>query len=80
MANPTSFHYRDSNRIRHRLLVRQTRDGAWEIIDVTARLIDTLTGVDEGRETAEAIARDYAAQHHHPTPAARTAAPTARAA
>ncbi len=81
MANHARFHYRDHTGMRHHLLVRQARDGAWEVIDLAVRVIDTLTGVGEGREAAEAIARDYAAQHHHPAPPARHGAqPGARAA
>jgi len=71
MANPTRFHYRDHSGLRHQLLVRQAPDGAWEVVDLAVRVIDTLTGVGEGREAAEAIARDHAAQHHHPAPTAR---------
>ena len=70
MANPARFHYRDHTGMRHQLLVRQAPDGAWQVIDLVIRVIDMLAGVGEGREAAEAIARDYAAQHHHPTPRA----------
>jgi hypothetical protein len=38
------------------------------VLDVS--VIDTLAGIGEGRDTAEAIARDYVAEHHHPAPTA----------
>jgi hypothetical protein len=34
------------------------------VLDIV--VIETLTGVGEGREAAEAVAREYVAQHHHP--------------
>ena len=52
--------------------MRETPDGAWQVLDIT--VIETLTGVGEGRDAAEAIARDYADQHDH---AARTGQRTA---
>jgi hypothetical protein len=60
--------YRDAAGARHRVLVRQSPAGAWQVLDIT--VIETLHGDGEGREAAEAIARDYAEQHDHP--AART--------
>jgi hypothetical protein len=59
---PTQFGYRDHRGVVHQVLVRETPDGAWRVLDV--RVIDTLIG--DGREAAEAIARDYVAEHHHP--------------
>ena len=47
------------------MLVRQSPEGAWQVLDIV--VIETLTGVGEGREAAEAVAREYVAQHHHPT-------------
>jgi len=66
MANATTvaLAYRDAAGTRHRVLTRQSRDGAWQVLDIT--VIETLTGDGEGREAAEAIARDYAEQHDHP--------------
>ena len=62
--NPVSapFGYRDHRGVAHQVLVRETPDGAWQVLDV--RVIDTLIG--DGREAAEAIARDYAAEHDNP--------------
>jgi len=66
--SPTPFGYQDATGARHRVLVRQTPDGVWQVLDVT--VIETLTGIGEGRATAEALARDYVAEHHHAAPAA----------
>jgi len=63
-ARTVPFAYRDAAGARHRLMVRQSRDGGWQVLDVT--VIETLTGDGEGREAAEAIARDYAEQHDQP--------------
>ena len=72
--NPDSapFGYRDAIGARHRVLVRQSAEGAWQVLDIT--VIETLTGVGEGREAAEALARDFAEQHDHPTRTGRRAA------
>ena len=74
MPNPnlTSFGYRDGAGARHRVLVRERADGGWQVLDVT--VIETLTGVGEGRQAAEAIARDYAEQHDHPARSGRRTA------
>jgi hypothetical protein len=66
MPNATTvpLAYRDATGTTHRVLTRQNRDGAWQVLDIT--VIETLTGDGEGREAAEAIARDYAEQHDHP--------------
>jgi len=59
-----SFGYRDIAGARHRVLVRQSPAGAWQVLDIT--VIETLRGDGEGRDAAEAIARDFADQHDHP--------------
>jgi len=66
MPNPSivPFGYRDATGTRHQVLVRCSPDGAWQVLDIV--VIETLTGVGEGREAAEAVAREYVAQHHHP--------------
>ena len=63
---PAPFGYRDHRGIVHQVLVRETPAGAWQVLDV--RVIETLIG--DGREAAEAIARDYVAEHHQPAPSA----------
>jgi hypothetical protein len=58
-------HYRDAAGVVHEILVRPTAEGAWEIVDTTrtdTRLVDTLSGFDDGRPQADAVARDYASQ------------------
>ena len=60
--------YQDAAGTVHDILVRRTPQDAWEILDTTpthTRLVDTLTGFDEGQAQAEAVARDYADQHQH---------------
>ena len=66
MRNPGTdpLGYRDAAGARHRVLVRQSPAGAWQVLDIT--VVETLCGEGEGREAAEAIARDYAEQHDHP--------------
>jgi hypothetical protein len=80
MPNATTvpLAYRDAAGATHRVLTRQSRDGAWQVLDVT--VIETLTGDGEGREAAEAIARDYAEQHDHPDAAGGRRADGPRAA
>ena len=67
MPNPVPARYRDAAGIWHQLEVRDTSDGAWEVIDRAGeqtQVIDTLTGIGDGRPEAEAVARDYAAHQH----------------
>jgi hypothetical protein len=59
---PAPFGYRDHRGVVHQVLVRETPAGAGRVLDV--RVIDTLIG--DGRAAAEAIARDYVAEHHNP--------------
>ena len=61
---PALFGYRDATGARHQVLVRRDPDGAWQVLDIT--VIETLTGVGEGRDAAAAVARDYVAQQHRP--------------
>ena len=67
MPNPATARYRDVAGGWHDVVVRQTAEDAWEIVDVAAertRIVDTLRGYDDGRPQAAAVARDYAAQQH----------------
>jgi hypothetical protein len=71
MPNPATASYRDAAGGRHDIVVRETAGGAWEILDTTpdrTRVVDTLSGYDEGRPHAEAVARDYADQHARERP------------
>ena len=61
MRNTTAARYRDSDDVWHTLQVRNTA-GGWQVVDVAGHqecVIETLTGVDDGRPQADAIARDY---------------------
>jgi hypothetical protein len=66
MSEPEIGSYRDADGARHKLVVRQTADGDWRVLDVdasgeTAHVVDALAGDQDGRPQAEAIARDYLA-------------------
>ena len=81
MPNPTSaapFTYRDATGTRHRVVVHKRTDDAWQVLDIA--VIETLTGDGEGRDAAEALARDYAQHHHHPAARAGRRAAQRRAA
>ena len=82
MPNPNRaaapFTYRDATGTRHRVVVHRRIDDAWQVLDVA--VIETLTGDGEGRDAAEALARDYAHQHHNPAGRAGRRAAERRAA
>ena len=60
-------------------MVHKRADDAWQVLDIA--VIQTLTGDGEGRDAAEALARDYAQQQqHHPAPRAGRRAGRRRAA
>ena len=64
MREPEIGSYRDADGARHKLVVRQTADGDWQVLDIdvtsdTAHVVDALAGDQDGRPQAEAIARDY---------------------
>ena len=64
MSEPEIGGYRDADGARHKLVVRQTAEGDWRVLDIdvtsdTAPVVDTLAGDQDGRPQAEAIARDY---------------------
>ncbi len=64
MREPAIGSYRDADRARHVLVVRETADGGWHVLDLdldgdTAHVVDALQGGEDGRPQAEAIARDY---------------------
>ena len=65
--------YRDTAGVWHQLTVTRTEDGIFEVTDTNAAddrqlVIDTLAGYGDGPEQAQAVARAYAAQHHHAEP------------
>lgn len=62
MKRATVGSYQDAGGARHELVVRETADGGWQVLDLCiegARVIDTLAADQDGRSQAEAIARDY---------------------
>lgn len=64
MREPPIGSYRDADSARHELVVRETADGGWQVLDLdcdaeTAHVVDALAGGEDGRPQAEAIARDY---------------------
>ena len=64
MTKPEIGSYRDADGARHELVVHQTTDGDWHVLDIdlpsdTAHVVDALAGDQDGRSQAEAIARDY---------------------
>src|SRR5437764_11536462 len=66
MREPPVGSYRDPGGARHKLVVRETTDGCWQVLDVdvdadTAHVVDELADDQDGRPQAEAIARDYLA-------------------
>ena len=82
MPNPNPaaapFTYRDATGTHHRVVVHKRTDDAWQVLDIA--VIETLTGSGEGRDAAEALARDYAQQHHQPPARADRRAAAGRAA
>ena len=61
IANPSR--YRDTRGSWHELEVRKTA-GGWQVLDIDGeheRVIETLTGIGDGRPQADAIACDYLA-------------------
>jgi hypothetical protein len=64
MTYPAVGSYRDADGTRHELVVRESADGDWRVLDLdveaeTAHVVETLAGEEDGRPQAEAIARDY---------------------
>ena len=61
MVSTTAARYRDADGVWHTLQVRNTA-GGWQVVDLAGeqeRVIETLTGVGDGRPQAHAIASDY---------------------
>ena len=62
MQDPAIGSYHDAVGDRHELVVRETADGRWLVLDLNGegvQVIDELAGDEDGRPQAEAIARDY---------------------
>jgi len=64
--------YRHGDGSRHEVLVHRTPDGDWQVLDTSMEgtsVVETLSGITDGRAQAEALARDYAATGSHFVPA-----------
>jgi hypothetical protein len=62
MKDPAIGSYHDADGARHELVVRETAEGRWLVLDLNGeepRVIEELAGDEDGRPQAEAIARDY---------------------
>jgi hypothetical protein len=64
MTEPEIGSYRDAEGLRHKLIVRQTPEGEWHVLDIdltsdAAHVVDALVDEQDGRPQAEAVARDY---------------------
>jgi hypothetical protein len=64
MTEPEIGSYCAGDGSRHTLVVRQTADGDWHVLDIDvtsdmAHVVETLASDQDGRPQAEAIARDY---------------------
>jgi hypothetical protein len=64
MREPAIGSYHDADGTAHELVVRETAEGGWRVVDLdvdtdTAHVVDRLAGGEDGRPQAEAIARDY---------------------
>ena len=56
--------YRHADGSRHEVLVHRTPEGDWQVLDTSpagTSVVETLSGITDGRPQAEALARDYAA-------------------
>jgi hypothetical protein len=63
MDDQTPARYRDADGIWHTLEVRKGA-GGWQVLDLDGEhehVIETLSGAEDGRPQADAIARDYLA-------------------
>jgi hypothetical protein len=64
MRDPAIGNYRAADGARHELVVRETAEADWHVLDIdmtseTTHVVDALAGDQDGRSQAEAIARDY---------------------
>ena len=69
MHNPVPARYQDATGVWHTVEIAPIAQGGWQVTDVTAStrdVVDTLTGVGDDHDAAQAVARDYATRRHHP--------------
>lgn len=66
--------YRHPDGSRHEVVVHRTPEGDWQVHDTSpagTSVVETLSGLTDGRPQAEALARDYAATAPQMIPAKR---------
>ena len=85
MRDPVTARYRARDGTEHLVSVDRTSEGRWCVLDHDADralVVETLTGHDDRRPQAQALALDYAAEQqafqlglrdHHPLPRRRPA-------
>lgn len=85
MPNPVTARYRARDGTDHVVTAARTPEGRWCVLDTandTAIVVETLTGHDDRRAQAQALACDYAAEQqafqlglrtHDPLPAPKPA-------
>ena len=82
MTHPTTARYRARDGHDHHVSVGRTPEGGWRVLDKVADLaivVETLTGHDDRKAQAHALARDYAAERQAFSSAAQErSAPQAR--
>jgi len=64
-ADDVTARYRDGAGVEHELRLERSPRGFWRVLDVGpdgARLVEELTGANDHRPQAQALARDYAQQ------------------
>lgn len=65
MPDPITARYRDAAGGAHDVVIQRTPEGRWRVLDIAdtqTALVETLTGHDDRRAQAEALARDYATE------------------
>jgi hypothetical protein len=65
MADTLTARYRDATGVEHRMRLERSPSGCWRVLDVGPHetvLVGGLSGRDDHRPQAEALARDYATQ------------------
>ena len=85
MTRPVTARYRARDGTDHLVSVDRTPEGRWCVLDTVAEcaiVVETLTGHDDRKAQAQALAIDYAAEQqafqlglrdHHPLPTRRPA-------
>jgi hypothetical protein len=81
MSYAVTARYRARDGTNHRVTVGRTPEGRWRVLDTAADMaivVETLTGHDDRRAEAQALARDYAAEQQAFELGLRASAPLPR--